>query len=883
LQLLLGILLQTKLNAMKKLLFLAQILLFCQVVFSQQLTLSKQLKDDKNDPVSFAAVSIKNTNRQAVADADGRFEIKANTGEIMLITAVGFKPYEVTITGQELPDIVMERSILELGNVSVVGSRSFKRSATETAAPVDVIPVARVINQLGQVDVNQLLQFVAPSFNSNKQSGADGADHVDPATLRGLGPDQTLVLVNGKRRHQSALVNLYGSRGRGNTGTDLNTIPAAAIERIEILRDGASAQYGSDAIAGVINIVLKSNTQQLTANVMAGEYITGYGASLKSAKGKVLNSIHDGEQVNANLNYGWKLLANGFINVTGDVYLKEKTQRPNYTPLYNDSYRNKFGDLSSSNSSLYFNGALPLNSQAQVYAFGGINYRFGDAYAWSREAESERNVKSIYPNGFDPRIQSKILDLSFSMGLKYKFGEWNADFNATAGSNRFHYYADKTLNASMEAASPTKFDAGGFKLSQYVASANFSKAFNSVAKGLNLALGAEFRHEQYNIFEGELNSYKAYGPIIFSIINGDTTYRPGGSQGFPGFQPSDKVNRGRNNVGLYADAELDITKNFLLTGAVRLEDYSDFGFTHNYKISTRFKLFGNTFWRSSISTGFRAPSLPQINFSSTFTDVVAGKVTDKIIAPNYSNIARRVGIPELKQERSVNISSGITARAGAFNLTIDGYWVNIKDRIVLTGAFDNADDKIGNILKSLNIGAAQFFTNAVDTRTKGLDVVAIYSHRLGKGKLNMTLAANLNHMEIRDIKTSALLAGKQDIYFGKREQAFLLASAPPHKINLTLEYDINKFNWLVRFNRFASVTLTNWNDDPDFFQNKVTTDISIGYRLSKAINITTGGANILDVYPTHHDPGLTESGGMWDAVQMGFGGAFYFARVGFKL
>jgi iron complex outermembrane receptor protein len=258
--------------------------------------------------------------------------------------------------------------------------------------PVDIIPIAKVTNQLGLVEINSILHYIAPSFNSNRQSGADGADHIDPATLRGLGPDQTLVLINGKRRHQISLVNLYGSRGRGNTGTDLNSIPAAAIERIEILRDGASAQYGSDAIAGVINIILKSSVKELTATGTVGTRMTGYGGTLDYDGQKVLENHTDGLEYNANVNYGFKLKDNGFLNLTGDYLNKAKTYRPNYEPIFPDNYRQKFGDGSYSNYRVFFNNKISLGGATEFYSFGGYNRRDGEAYAYTRDAGSERNV-----------------------------------------------------------------------------------------------------------------------------------------------------------------------------------------------------------------------------------------------------------------------------------------------------------------------------------------------------------------------------------------------------------------------------------------------------------------------------------------------------------
>ncbi len=869
---------------MRKFVICFMAVLFCAMTASAQTVIKGKVTDRNNQPVEGASVKEKGTSNGTTTDKDGNYTLRiSNSAGVLVFSGAGLTEQEVSAKGRSSADITLTPSTLSMGAVEVVGTRSLKRSATETAVPVDIIPISKMTNTLGQVDLNQILQYVAPSFNSNRQTGADGADHVDPATLRGLGPDQTLVLVNGKRYHQSALVNLYGSRGRGNTGTDLNTIPAAAIERIEILRDGAAAQYGSDAIAGVINIVLKSNTNSGTANVSFGEFITGRGKSLNSDKGKVLSNTSDGATINANVNYGFTLKNNGFINLTADVLMKEKTYRPNYEPLYPDNYRQKFGDGAINNYSLFANAAFPLKGSSSFYLFGGYSRRDGSAYAYTRDPGSERNVTAIYPNGFNPIIASNINDGSVSFGIRSKKCGWNTDFNATLGVNRFEYMVKNTLNASMEAASPVRFDAGGFQLSQNTIGFHATKSFARVAKGANVAIGTELRQDQYKLFAGELNSYKQYGPVVFAINGTDTTFRPGGAQGFPGFQPQDEVNRGRVNWGTYVDAELDATKNILFSGAIRAENYSDFGWTANFKLATRMKVTDAFSFRASVSTGFRAPSLPQKYFSSTFTNVAAGQIYEIKIAPNNGPLARAVGIPELTEEKSFNASFGFTAKPYKnITLTVDGYRVNIKDRIVLTGLFDQTDDVIGDILKSLNVGAAQFFTNAVDTRTTGLDVIATYSPRLGAGRLGVTFAGNFNNMKINRIATTPALAGKEDIYYGRREQYFLFASAPPHKLSLSLDYKINQFSTNLRFTNFADVDIIDFGDNVEHFSPKTTTDLSFSYQAGKRFSITVGGANIFDVYPDHHDAGLTDTGGMWEAVQMGHGGSFFFGKLGIK-
>lgn len=875
---------------MKKLLLLASSLFLLVITVLAQQTISGRVTDDKGNPVEGISVKLKGTSTGTSTDKNGDYTIRVSgTNPKLVFSGVGFNEKEVDAFSAS--SVSLEASAVTLTGVELVGTRSLKRSSTETPVPVDIIPVSKVVNQLGLVEINSILHYVAPSFNANRQSGADGADHVDPATLRGLGPDQTLVLINGKRRHQSSLVNLYGSRGRGNTGTDLNAIPAAAIERIEVLRDGASAQYGSDAIAGVVNIILKSSVNELTATATVGTYMTGYGSTLKLDGEKVLENQTDGLQYNANINYGFKLKDNGFFNITGDYLNKAKTYRPNYEPIFPDNYRQKFGDGSYANYRAFFNNKISLGGSTEFYSFGGYNRREGEAYAYTRSPESERNVLSIYPDGFNPLITSEITDKSISFGIRSKFCGWNTDFNGTTGSNRFQYGVEKTLNASLESASPTAFDAGGFQLAQQTLGVSASKNFETVGAGMNLAFGSEFRYEQYEIFAGETASWKQYvdgngQPPIFAINGpGDTTFRPGGSQGFPGFQPKDVVKARRKNWAAYADAEFDITKSILVAAAVRVENYSDFGWTDNYKLATKLKVNNNLSFRGSWSTGFRAPSLPQVHFSSTFTNVVAGQIFDQVISPNTSALAKAVGIPQLKEETSNNYSIGFVAKiAKKFNLTVDAYQIKVKDRIVLTGLFDTGDDQIGSILEGLNVGAAQFFTNAVDTKTSGVDIIGTYNTSFSKSKLNVTLAANFNRMKVLAVHTTPQLAGKEEVYFGVRERYFLLASAPDHKVNLSLDYTINRFNLFARVSRFSGLRLIDFNFDetqPDIYKPRHTLDLTFGFKVSNNFDIAIGGANILDTYPTIQDPGLTETGGMWDAVQMGHGGAFFFGKIAY--
>lgn len=883
---------------MKKALLLLIVLFFTNLAIAQNV-LKGRVTDDQQQALHGVSVMEKGTANGVFTDENGNYSISyKNENSIIVFSFVGMAPREVTVGKQKELNITLVSNIF-LGSVEIVGSRRPNRTAIESVVPVDIIEVSRLLTTTGQPDVNQMLQYVAPSFNSNKQSGADGADHIDPATLRGLGPDQTLVLINGKRRHQSSLINIFGSRGRGNTGTDLNTIPLSAIDHIEILRDGASAQYGSDAIAGVINVVLKSKTDEFTGN-----YITGVRNATPPSHYDVLKEDHkfDGMLTQANGNYGTKIGDKGFINMTVDYANLDHTfRRADPAKFPNGVYRDKFGDAASSNFATFLNSSFSAGENTELYMFGGFNYRTTDAYAFTRVADEERNVLAIFPNGFDPRIQSIITDKSFSIGMKTLLGGWNLDINNTFGMNDFRYMVANTLNSSLLDKSPTRFDAGGFSLQQNTTTLDMSRLFPKIAEGLNVAFGIEHRIETYQIKAGEEGSYKTYGHPIFRIdslrddtgalISVDTTFRPGGSQGFPGFQPGNELKESRSNFGAYVDLELDLTTKLVVSAAGRLEHYSDFGNTIDGKFAARYKISDDFSLRGSLSSGFRAPSLAQLYFNTTFTDIVAGQAIDKIIAKNNSPITRALGIPPLKQEVSTNAGLGFTARKNAFTLTVDAYYVWIKDRIVLTGAFSSDDPDIGSELTKLNIGAAQFFTNAVNTTSRGIDGILSYSLDFaGKQNLRFSVASNFNDMVIDKIYTNHKLAGKENIYFGLREQYFLLASAPKSKINLGVDYTNKNFMANLKLTRFGKVELINWNYgggstvDPselDVYNPKITADLSVGYNL-RNITFTLGGVNIFNTYPDKHDPGLTESGGIWDAVQMGFSGAFYYLKVGLR-
>lgn len=794
----------------------------------------------------------------------------------------------------------------ELKEVQIVGSRNTKRTVVNSAVPIDVINVKDVTTQSGKLEINELLQYVAPSFNANKQSGSDGADHVDPASLRGMGPDQTLVLINGKRRHQSSLINLFGTKGRGNTGTDLNAIPASAIKRIEILRDGAAAQYGSDAIAGVINIVLNDNIDQVTGAVTYGAYNTNAQGEFDPGTANIKNNFldensfgntlgqkrnFDGQSLKVAANYGVAVGKKGGIaNFTAEYINKEKTLRPGF------DFRKGFGEAAIQGLNLFGNLVVPISDKSEFYAFGGRNFRDTDAYAFTRN-DGERVVESIYPGGYTPRITSEIVDNSIAAGIRTKYASgWKMDLSNTFGKNLFHYYIKGTLNASLVGNSPTEFNAGGHSLSQNTTNLDFSKNYDSVLNGMNLAFGAEFRTEQFSIFAGEEGSYATYDTAGRPITNPATQtapidpisgeLRPGGSQGFPGYSPANEVKKNRNNVSLYTDAEFDVTDKLLVSTAVRFENYSDFGSTLNGKLAARLKATDNINFRGSLSTGFRAPSLAQVYYNLRFTNFSSGGATEVILSSNDSPVTQAFGINKLNEEKAVNGSLGVTASFGAFTATVDGYFINVKDRIVLTGYFDASALNLG-------VSAAQFFTNGVDTKTAGVDVVLAWKKKFGDSNFAATLVGNINHMTIGDVKNGTL---DKETFFGEREKAFLLASAPANKFGLNLNYDKKWFNAGLAFTRFSKVELLDYQmyeDVADYgsfadqikaatdtYNAKIVTDLTLGFKLNKSSKLSIGANNLFNIYPDQQDDWV-EAGGYWDAVQMGFSGAYYYARLGF--
>lgn len=755
-----------------------------------------------------------------------------------------------------------------LERVTVVGSRKSlpAASSTDTLVPVDIYSMSKVSEGGGQFDLAQSLQYLSPSFNSTRQTGADGADLIDSAALRGLGSDQTLVLVNGKRRHTVALVNLFGARNRGTTGTDMNSLPLLAIDNVQVLRDGAAAQYGSDAIAGVINVQLKKKS--------GCEAVAGFGQY----------SAGDGKNYLASAYCGVKL-GDGTLGVTGEWQDRGRSNRADA------GNPRTIGDTKVENKTIYLNGEFPVAGSDKLYVTAGAQDRDASSAAWARNGEDDipsRNSKAMYPNGFVPYINGKIEDRYLIVGWKSAFAGWDTDLSQTYGSNKLRYNISNTLNASIankdllaggKGISPTSFDAGGFGFSQATTNFDVSRFFPDLLGGSNIAFGAEYRKEKYDIVAGELGSY----------VDADGVGSGGnaGSQGFPGFQPSDATNKSRNSQALYLDWEANLTPALTVDAAVRGEHFSDFGSSTTAKLSGSYKVSNAFLLRGAASTGFRAPSLQQLYFSSTFTDFISGKPLDVVLAPNGSKITAAAGVPALKQEKSKNFTVGFTAKPSTDTaVTVDLYQINIRDRIVLSGRFDEDNyPALGAILQGLGVGQAQFFVNSINTRTRGLDLTASNRMKLGAGQLSTFLALNISSTTVTAINAPAKLKGFEDVLLSERERLFIEQGGPRSKATLGFEYSQGAWTSEAKVIHFGSQTQGTFSGPPVpnlHYKPKTSMDLGLSWQATPALKLSMGGNNVFNVKPTRQNPDETDNGFYYDSVQFGLNGASYYARAHYR-
>jgi iron complex outermembrane recepter protein len=889
-----------------------------------------------------AAILIKGTSIGTTTDTEGNFSIEVPEGRnILVISFIGYRAQEVNIANQSVANVTLLFDDTDLSEIIVTGTRVGARSRIDSPVPVDIIPVSKVIDALGQVDLNQILTYIAPSFQSSRQTISDGSDHVDPAQLRGLGTDQVLVLINGKRRHQSALVNVNGTVNRGSVGTDLNAIPANSVEKIEILRDGAAAQYGSDAIAGVVNIILKKTTG-LSGSVASGTHVTSYDKNFIVNNGENSSvDVVDGTMVSAGLNYGLKVGEKGFLNITGEYVKRGFTNRTGtYSGqifpsvggvnvdntellargLTRDDFDMRIGNSEVNGGGIMLNFALPLKNGMELYSFGGYNNKKGNAagfyrYPNSVPAATRSNVFRVYPNGFLPEINTDITDISNTIGLSGSLGAWRFDLSNTFGQNIFDFEITESVNytQALQAANfQTEFDAGGLSFLQNTINFDAAKKYD-ILSGLNVAAGAEFRIEQFGVRAGEEASYRNYDP---------NSGIAAGSQVFGGFTPSTAGDFNRNSKAVYLDMEQEFTKSWNVAAAIRFENYSDFGSTFNYKLATRYKVADGIALRASTSTGFRAPSMQQIYYSRVNTLFVT--VPGSGLVPiesgtfrNNSEPARILGIPTLKQETSRSFTIGTTLQPmDNLEITVDAYQIDIDDRIVLTNNFtDGGNEAIRQQLAAANATTANFFTNAIDTRARGIESVITYNLSINNtSSINFILAGTFIDNSVKKdsdgkpiIKGSPILeqTGQLGNYFNREDQSRIEVANPRDKVSFMTNYNVGKFTFMARAVRFGQVvyldptmgtnpanwpvnTLTGQRETLDqTFSPKVVTDVTISYKFTDQLRLNVGANNLFDVYQDMHTHSGNFSAGRFvysrRVQQMGFNGRFIFARMTFSL
>ncbi len=849
------------------------LLMLVYTVQSQTVVTGKVVEDVSSVPIIGAAVIISGTTIGTVTDIDGNFSLRVNELPVTLdISYTGFSSISMDVNSADIGTIEMSEG-LAIDEIVVVGTRGRARSVLSSPVPIDNINASE-LKRSGQETIEQMINYRVPSYNSTNQTISDATAHFDPSELRNLGPSRTLVLVNGKRKNQSALVYVNDTPGKGEVGTDMKSIPASAIKRIEVLRDGASAQYGSDAIAGVVNIVLKDSPSD-------GELSVGGGFTTEG----------DGVQYNADINKGFELGSSGYLNLTAGYYHQDETNRagePGKDDLFGVDGTNPWiqanpdlgmtiGQPEYDKISLAANmGTSYSDNKGKFYVFGNYTYRDGTSFAlyrapyWITDDFGLLTPSGQTYSGFQPTFETDVNDFSVSAGNQYNFNGWNTDLSLTFGSNSVDYTIGNSINVALGSASPTSFDAGAYKFGNIIGNLDVSRTFDA----FTVSFGTEARRESFEVTAGQMESYV-----------------DGGVQSFPGLQPGNALDEDRTNVGVYGSVDWDATEEFLVSGAVRYENYSDFGDNVSWKLAARYLLANNVgAIRASVSTGFRAPSLHQVYLSNVQTLISGGTVSNQGTFNNVSPVIKGLGIDALDAEEAFNYTVGITLRASdRFSIAADFYNIDLDNRVLFTGeiGFDGDDmttNSVEQILIDNDVTSIKFFVNAMDTRTTGIDLVLNYDNiEVGSSsELDLILAFNYNKTKIQgDIVTPATLAAEGYEIFNRKEQSRVTTARPDIKATLGASLDLGEFDATLNNTYFGEVT---WQHAADpskdqTFGAKVITDLIVGYDFSDNFRLSLIANNLLDVYPDIIDTKgdvVTDLGGRflypWEVNQFGFNG-----------
>lgn len=776
-----------------------------------------------------------------------------------------------------------------LEEVVVVGTRTAGHSVDESLAPIDLVlpdAIRRSASMPGEVGA--ALQSLVPSFGLPRQSNSNFADVVRPAQLRGLSPDQVLVLINGKRRHGTATLTTESKLGKGTSPVDFNAIPAGAIKRIEVLRDGAGAQYGSDAIAGVVNVVLKDAAEGGAAIASFGQHRTDFEPTG--------DSVNDGDNLYASLNAGFGM-GQGFLNLTGEYRDRDPTLRsgPDQIPFFENptppnlallgTQTHKAGDGQMEDFLLMFNSGFSLGESLELYSFGGYSHRDGEGANFFRYPDSFSNVPSIFPGGYIPVLEATIVDLSLAAGMRGTLAsDWSWDLSAVYGSNDFDHDITNSLNVSLGDASPTSFNVAEYQLSQLALRFDMSRPFDvdGFANPVNLAWGLEYRDEAYETAAGDPESFVA-GPVIGAPI---------GTQAGSGLQPSETVDVDRDAASLYVDLESSLTDAFTLGVAGRFEDYSDFGSSVNGKVSARYELTPSLAVRGTVGTGFRAPSLTQAFFRGSTTSFGTGGQLEQVLnLPTDDPIAVLLGASELDAEESVSYNLGFVLRTDAgFRLTVDFYRIDIDDRITLSERIGGpaVTDFINDSLGIPGVLGVRFFTNAVDTQTDGFDIVAEYGFDLGPGNLALSAGYNKSETEVIAVDPNPPVLdslGVGAVLFGVEERNTLETASPDDKLILTAHWTSERWSVLTRGTRYGEATrVFNFGggfEPEQTYGSEWGVDLDAEFAVTEQFAVAIGANNVLDEYPDRSSADINFFGNLpYDVLQpVTFNGAFYYVRT----
>lgn len=795
--------------------------------------------------------------------------------------------------------------------VIVTGTRMSNRTVLNTTAPLDVIS-AEALQNMGVSEINQALSVALPSLNFPRPALTDGTDTIRPASLRGLSPDQTLVLVNSKRRHTSALVNVNGTVGRGAAAVDMNTIPVGIIKNIEVLRDGASAQYGSDAISGVVNLQLRKDRDGGDVTVSYGLRKTEYDF-IPSAVPKgatwtapgTSRSRSDGNTATVNMWKGFGFGEKGFVTIAAEIKDQEHTERAGwdfrqqypfvngvngaFDPREKDAARfmTWYGEPDLKQSTVFVNAGNTLDSGVKIYGWSSYQKRDAVSAGFFRRPLQDQNIISVYPNGFLPKIAPTVTDFSMAGGASWAMGDWDMDASLSYGKNDVQFNIKDTINRSIGVTSKKEFDAGGFSYDQLAFNVTAVKSFNvdGFYAPISFATGSEIRREGYRLYAGEPDSYRYGGELL---ANGSPTAP--GAQVFPGFLPSNASNNSRSAAGIFADVETNFTKEWQASFALRAENYSDFGDSVTGKFATRYDFTPNFALRSSVQNGFRAPSPQQQFFTATATNFIDSVPFEITTFKPTDPAAIALGAKPLDAEKSVNHSLGAVFRIDKLSLTIDAYRIKINNRIVLSENLTSTS--VRNYLTSqgfVGIGGGRFFINGVDTKTQGVDVVANWPMLTADmGKFDFTIAGNFNDTKVTRVPQTAQLAALSPapVLFDRINILAFEKGQPKNKINASMDWKLGSWGSTLRATRYGEVIDPGSRAELDqVLSPKTLVDMEVRYSFSPKWKIAVGADNLLDAYPDARGPLLNSSGATSFSNYSPFGrsGRFVYARVSYSL